>query len=74
MLDLAVLNDLRPLARGAHFIVSACAGLLVYLLISRTCSDTQTSPSWAMRVSLWALYLWAALLTHYCLDVVFRVP
>lgn len=67
MLDLSVLNDLRPLARGAHFIASACAGLLVYSLISRTSLGKRTS-----RTCL--LCALAALYTHCFLDLVLRVP
>ena len=63
MLELSVLNDLRPLARGAHFIVSACAGLLVYWLMRRTSSGTRMSLSFS--ASLWA---------HFFLDYYFRVP
>lgn len=63
MLDLSVLNDLRPLARGAHFIVSAFAGLLVFWLTRRTSSVKRAS-----------LMCSAALFAHYFLDYYFRVP
>lgn len=72
MLELSVLNDLRPLARGAHFIVSACAGLAVYSLISRMSPDTPTNL--LSKLSQWAFSLSAACTAHYVLDVVFRVP
>lgn len=72
MLDLSVLNDLRPLARGAHFLFSACAGLLVYLLISRILPGTRTNR--LSQLSQWAFALSAACTAHYVLDVVFRVP
>jgi len=64
---LELLNDLRPLARGAHFIVSAFAGLSVYYLISRTSSGKRTN----LTFSLSAL---AALYTHCFLDLVLKVP
>lgn len=69
---LELLNDLRPLARGAHFIVSACAGLAAYYAISRISSATQTNP--LLKASQWAFALSAACSAHYVLDVVFRVP
>ena len=72
MLDLSVLNDLRPLARGAHFIVSALAGLSVYYAISRISSDTRTNP--LLKLSQWAFSLSAACTAHYVLDIVFKVP
>jgi len=66
MIEWSALNDLRPLARGAHFFVSACAGLLAYYLISRTCSATPTNRSFF--VLFWVAY------SHFALDVIFRVP
>jgi len=72
MLDLAVLNDLRPLARGVHFLFSACAGLWAYFLISRICSEKPMSRM--LKASQWAFALSAACTAHYVLDVVFRVP
>lgn len=69
MLDL---ESFRPLARGAHFIVSAFAGLAVYLLISRISPDTRTNR--LSQLSQWAFALSAACTAHYVLDVVFRVP
>jgi len=72
MLTLEVLNDLRPLARGAHFFVSAFAGLAVYYAIGRTCSATRTNL--LLKVSQWAFALSAACAAHYVLDVMFKVP
>ena len=72
MLELSVLNDLRPLARGAHFVVSAFAGLAVYYAISRISSATPTNL--LSKLSQWAFALSAACTAHYVLDVVFRVP
>lgn len=72
MLDLSVLNDLRPLARGAHFLFSAFAGLAAYYAISRISSDTRTNP--LLKLSQWAFSLSAACTAHYVLDVVLRVP
>jgi len=66
MLTLEVLNDLRPLARGAHFFVSAFAGLSAYYLTSRTYSDRP------MSRGCFVLF-WVAL-SHFALDVVFGVP
>lgn len=67
MLELSVLNDLRPLARGAHFSLSALAALSVYLLISRTSSGKRTSLTFLLSAL-------AALYTHCFLDLVLKVP
>jgi len=67
MLDLSVLNDLRPLARGAHFLFSAFAGLSVYLLMSRISSGRRTSYTFLLSAL-------AALYTHSFLDYVLRIP
>jgi len=67
MLELSVLNDLRPLARGAHFFVSAFAGLAVYYAISRISSDNRMSRTLPLS-------LYAAVCAHYFMDLVLRVP
>ncbi len=60
------LESIRPLARGAHFFVSAFAGLSAYYLISRTYSATRTN-------RLFFVLFWVAL-AHFTLDTVFGVP
>ena len=72
MIDCAVLNDLRPLARGVHFIVSAFAGLAAYYAISRISSATPMNL--LLKVSQWAFALSAACWAHYALDIVFKIP
>lgn len=69
MLDI---ESLRPLARGAHFFASACAGCAVYSLISRISSDTRMNL--LSKASQWAFSLSAACTAHYALDIVFSVP
>lgn len=67
MIDLSVLNDLRPLARGVHFLFSAFAGLSVYYAISRISPDTPMSRSFLLSAL-------AAVYAHCFLDLVLRVP
>ena len=64
MLDI---ESFRPLARGAHFLFSAFAGLSVYFLISRICSDNRMSRTLPLS-------LLAAVCAHYFMDCVLRVP
>lgn len=66
------LESFCPLARGAHFLFSAFAGLAVYWLISRICSDRTMCP--LSQLSRWAFALSAACTAHYVLDVFFKVP
>jgi len=63
MLTLEVLNDLRPVARGAHFLLSACAGLSVYYAMRRTSSARRMSFS-----------LSAAFAAHCFADYFLRIP
>lgn len=62
----------RPLARCAHFGLSALSGSLAYYAIGRTCSASKTRTlSWLMR---WACSLSAALWAHWIADVYLRIP
>jgi len=58
------LNDLRPLARGAHFLLSGLAAALVYWSMSPGTSRGRRM-SWAFS---------AALAAHFCADYFLRVP
>lgn len=61
------LEELRPLARGAHFLFSAFAGLAVYYAISRISSDNRMSRTLPLSVL-------AACYAHLFMDLVLRVP
>ena len=66
MLDYGNAECFRPLARGAHFLFSACAGLLVYYAISRISSDNRMSRTLPLS-------LYAAVFAHYFMDLVLKV-
>ena len=72
MLELSVLNDLRPLARGAHFIASFVVFALAYYGMRRFIYSE--SPTRTERLSLLCYCGGWALLSHYILDAVLRVP
>jgi len=66
MIEWGSIEYFRPLARGAHFFVSAFAGLAAYYAISRISSATRTN-------RLFFVLFWVAL-AHFTLDTVFGVP
>jgi len=75
MIEWSVLNDIRPLARGAHFLLSGAVFCLVYYGMSRGGLLTlPTNAQRLLRLSRLLLAASAALWAHWCLDVVFRVP